>query len=124
MSHSLLIFHSLFRAATCLCILAITYLSLAPTEAIVRTGFFPHIEHLAAYAGTSFCVAMGWTNRQTCGYIVIALALYSGLLELMQSFAVGRSPGLWEFCWNIMGIVFGMTLARSLLPMITSFYQK
>ncbi len=118
------IFQSLFRAAACLCILAIIYFSLAPADVMVRTGAYPHLEHFAAYAGTSFCIVMGWPKWQTCRHLIFVLAIFSGLLELMQFFAVGRNPGLWEFGWNILGIAVGAAMAGVLQPVIASYFQN
>jgi hypothetical protein len=99
---------TLTRWAAWACIAAIAPLSLTPAEAVVRTGLGGHVEHAAAYAGTTFLVAAAYGVRAR---IVAGMLAYAAGLEFLQHFSPGRTPSLMDYTFSGMGIMTGIAAA-------------
>ncbi len=94
------------RAGAWVCVALIAVLSLLPHEMEARTGLAGWIEHVIAYAGTAGLFRLAypsWAGWQ----IVTGLFVYAALLEVLQGFVPGRSPGLVEAIVGGVGAVLG-----------------
>jgi VanZ family protein len=95
------------RLLTWGCVIVLGFLSLVPTEDIVRTGFPGHVEHFAAYAGSG-AIAMAAYGLNRGGRRVIGcLWLYAGVLEYLQHFSPGRHPAVEDFAASALGALCG-----------------
>src|SRR3990170_4595146 len=93
------------RLAAWVCIVAIAILSLVPK--IARTELGGHAEHVLAYAGTAYIVAMAYSERGTV-QILFAFLAYAGVLEFLQRFSPGRTSSFEDFMFSAAGVLVGM----------------
>lgn len=84
--------------------LAIALLSLTPGQA-VGISVWDKLQHLGAY-GTLMLLAGGNTARSLL-HRGIALIVFSGVMELLQGLAPGRSPSLLDLVANSLGVLCG-----------------
>jgi VanZ family protein len=108
-----LAYRTAFHLAAWTCIVTIGVLSLAPTEAIARTGLGAHSEHVVAYAGTAFVTGLAFWEKGRCR-LTLEILTYAGTLELLQCFSPGRTSSLTDYTFSIAGILVG-TMALMLL---------
>jgi VanZ family protein len=94
------------RYAAWFCVALITYLSLVPDNMEMRTPAPAGIEHAVAYGGTAMLMALAYTSWPAW-MISGSLAIYSGLMELLQNFSPGRHPGLDGLLWRSAGALVG-----------------
>jgi VanZ family protein len=108
----------ILQAVAWFCVVLIAYLSLVPEELEVRTGISGKLEHVAAYLGTSALLALSYPRKPWL--IVLGLAAYGGLLEVLQSLSPGRTPSILDASasWSgaILGVVAVGFLGRRLEP--------
>lgn len=95
-----------FRFAAWSCVVLIAYLSLVPEDMEVRTPAPAGVEHALAYSGTAALMVVAYRSRSVW-LVAGLLAAYSGLMELLQTFAPGRHPGLDGAAWSSAGAVIG-----------------
>jgi VanZ family protein len=88
------------------CVALITYLSLIPNSAEVRTSLPPGIEHAVAYAGTAVLMILAYAAWPVW-VIAGALSAYSGGMEVLQMFSPGRHPGVDGALWSSAGAIVG-----------------
>lgn len=99
------------RIATWISNLAIILLSLLPTDAITRTGFGGHIEHVVAYFGASFLTGLAYGTGRG---VIIGLLALAGALECLQTFSPGRTSSVVDYFFSAIGIGLG-SLSAGLL---------
>ena len=99
------------RCAGVICMIAIAILSLMPGESRPRTELPSPLEHFMAYCISSAMITMGARSGRFPGTIVVALVLYSGLMEALQYWAPGRDPALIGFVGSSFGASTGALLA-------------
>jgi VanZ family protein len=85
-------------------VLALVPLSLLPAGLLMRTGIGGHLEHMLAYAGTVFVVAMARGDRGILHSCLVLIA-YAGVLEFLQRFSPGRTSSLHDFMFSTGGVV-------------------
>ena len=95
----------LARPAFWAAILLLALLSLLPKEQMARTGAAGWLEHFGAYAGTMLLGAVGYARRIGLARPALVLIAYAAVLELLQYFSPGRSPGLLDFAAGAAGVV-------------------
>jgi VanZ family protein len=103
--HRLLI----FRCSAWFCVFLIAYLSLVPENLEMRTPAPPGLEHAFAYGITAGLMILAYP-AQPVWRIIGSLSIYSGLMELLQTFSPGRHPGLAGMLWSSAGAIFGAVL--------------
>lgn len=103
--HRVLRLKAASRLAAWVCIVAIAILSLVPK--ITRTELGGHAEHVLAYAGTAFIVAMAYGERGIV-QILFALLAYAGVLEFLQRFSPGRTSSFEDFMFSAAGVLVGI----------------
>src|SRR5918911_1474031 len=94
------------RCAAWSCVALITYLSLIPSSAEVRTSLPPGVEHAVAYAGTASLMVLAYA-AWPAWVIAGALSAYSGSMEVLQTFSPGRHPGIDGALWSSAGATIG-----------------
>jgi hypothetical protein len=94
------------RCAAWFCVVLITCLSLVPHDLEIRTQAPAGIEHAVAYGGTAALMILAYPSWPVWT-IVGSLAVYSGLMELLQNFSPGRHPGLDGMLWSSAGAIVG-----------------
>jgi VanZ family protein len=103
--HRLLI----FRCSAWFCVFLIAYLSLIPENLEMRTPAPPELEHAFAYGVTAGLLVLAYPV-QPVWLIIGSLSAYSGLMEILQAFSLGRRPGLDGMLWSSAGAIFGGVL--------------
>src|SRR5215210_6222137 len=97
------------RCAAWFCVVLIAYLSLVPDTLEMRTPAPAGIEHAIAYGGTAMLMALAYPSV-AIWTIFGSLAIYSGLMELLQNFSPGRHPGLDGLLWSSAGAIAGSVI--------------
>ncbi len=87
--------------------MAVAFLSLTPSEQMLRTGFSGRAEHVVAYAGTGFVTALAFAERGLLR-VMLALLAYAGGLEFLQRFSPGRTSSICDFMFSGTGVLLGV----------------
>lgn len=98
---------------------AIAVLSLVPGEYrphsyIMSDGY----EHALAYALTALIVALLPPGNLRLRWLCTALLLYSGVLEVLQTWVPGRTASIGDFIASGTGIALGFLIAAIVKPRI------
>ena len=89
--------------------LVVAYLSLSPNDTVpVDSADKP--AHFAAYALFAVLAFVAVGHGRALIYLSLAIALYSGLLEIAQSFVPGRVMSLADMGANLLGVLAGSLL--------------
>lgn len=92
--------------------------SLIPADLQIRPGLNKQLEHFLFYALSA--AAFGLVYPRHFWLIIITLITAASSLEVLQVFAIGRTPSLWDFIASANGAVFGVFLCfvcrKLLLP--------
>ena len=99
------------KAAFIGCVVALATLAWLPANAMTRTTFGGHAEHLIAYLGTA--MVMGLASRTTPSLVAQTLLLigYAAILEVGQLYAIGRHASFQDFAFSSSGVLIGTALA-------------
>ena len=99
--------------ATIICGLTLAVLSGTPVEYMVRTGVLTrHQEHFLAYLFSGSLIAALWPRHPA--RIGVMLTAFAGVLDLGQTFAPGRRPGVDGFAASALGALVGIGLTTVL----------
>ena len=90
------------------CLAATRVLSLVAPS--LRPVLLPHkIEHAAVFALAGLAVGLGYPNH--AARIMVAVAIFSAVVELAQFYAPGRHPRLSDFVVDAVAACMGVALA-------------
>jgi VanZ family protein len=80
---------------------------------MVRTSLGGHVEHMVAYAGTTFIVAFAYPQKQL-RRVIIALICYAAASEFLQRFSRRQHPAIEDWLASSAGVLVGggLTLTR------------
>jgi VanZ family protein len=95
------------RFLTWSCAVLLAFLSLLPTQEMVRTELPGQLEHFVAYAGSTAIAMAAYRLRWGCFRIVGCFWVYAGVLEYLQHFSPGRHPALEDFAVSALGALCG-----------------
>ena len=99
----------MMRTLAWACVLAIAVLSLLPGTLRPHTTVLPGVaEHFIAYAGTGFFFALSYCGLRERLFAWIALAIASGVFEILQNFVPGRSPSPLDALASTSGLTLGL----------------
>ena len=103
------------RGAFTIGVLAVTVLSLAPSQTLAGLEISDKILHAFAYAAlaTTGCFGFGLTSLRAQFAVVAGLTVFGGVIEVLQPLLAARSGSIADAAANQMGIAFGWMLARS-----------
>jgi len=101
---------AMLQAGAGLCLAVVAVLSLLPGPEMVRTGMGGSLEHVIAYAGTALACGLAWASR---GWrrLTLALLLFAGAMEVLQSLSPGRFAGFDDFLFSSTGVLIGVAAA-------------
>ena len=101
------------RLAGAACVVAIAVLTLVPKEmkAVDTAVVSGPVQHFVAYFAAAVVIGLGARRRINPLVLVAALAVYSGVLEVLQNLAPGRDPAVEGVVWSGLGAVAGAALA-------------
>lgn len=98
-------------------LIAVTVLSLVPSDTLPSLDLWDKVEHAVAYAflAATGCFGFGFGSRAPCAQLAVVLALTAmgGAIELVQPLAPGRTASFEDMLANVIGIALGWLLARS-----------
>ena len=102
------------RIVAWLLALAILVLSVVPAELRPVTGIPHDIEHFGIFVATGFAFGLGYAPR----YVALAMAMliFAGAIETLQSFVPGRYALLSDFFLNTLALLYGVAAATSFPP--------
>jgi hypothetical protein len=100
------------RIAACALAAAIVILSLVPAGLRPETGAPHSAEHFTIYAATGFAFGLGYKQRHSL--LAILLVVFSGSIEIMQSFVPGRHARLSDFIIDGVATCTGLVVAALL----------
>jgi VanZ family protein len=90
----------------------IAVLSLLPSKQMARTSLGGHIEHVLAYAGTTFLLVLAYRDRSKL-VPCAGMLMYAAALEYFQQFSPGRASQFGDFAFSSAGIICGLVFARA-----------
>jgi len=92
-------------------VLAVTWLSLTPRDALPEIHMWDKPQHLMAYAVLAICGAIGFLGRRPRLIIGVGLIVLGCSLEVAQAAVPGRNPSVGDAVANIAGIALGLAAA-------------
>jgi VanZ family protein len=94
------------------CVIAVTWLSLAPQHLELRTSLPGGFEHALAYFGTAALLRIGYPNVGRLR-IALCLAIYAAVLESLQTIVPGRHGAVLDAAISGFGALIGDTIAAA-----------
>jgi len=97
--------------------LSVGYASLSPASGI-SVGDWDKLAHFLTYG--LFAVLAYWVVKDSKARLLvcIAIVIYSGLIEVGQSFVPGRFMSGYDFLANTLGVIIGAITVRFLAPSV------
>ena len=95
--------------------LLVSYASLSPASGIAIEPW----DKLAHFLTYGLFAVLGYgvvKSNKVYLFVCLAIVLYSGLMEVGQSFVPGRSMSAYDLLANTLGVVLGALLARIISP--------
>jgi VanZ family protein len=92
-------------------VLAVTWLSLTPRDALPEIDLWDKPQHLIAYAVLAICGAVGFLERRPWLIVGVGLIMLGCGLEVAQAAVPGRNPSIGDIVANIAGIALGLATA-------------
>ncbi len=99
------------RLSFTLGVLAVTWLSLAPQEALPPIGMWDKANHVLAYAALSLSGGIGFVERRSALMVSLGLVVLGCGLEAGQVAVPGREPSIGDAVADIVGVGLGMATA-------------
>jgi VanZ family protein len=118
------ILKSTIRVVGWLVVLAIVVLSVVPGTLRPDVLGEKHIEHLAAYLGTSILLGAGYPRRFQLILIGVLLAAGSGTLEIVQFWIPGRSSSTVDFAASSLGAWVGVATISLFGPTLMGLFPE
>ncbi len=92
-------------------VLAVTWLSLTPQDALPEINIWDKLQHAMTYTVLAICGALGFLARRPRLIIGIGLIVLGCSLEVAQAAVPGRDPSIGDAVANIAGIALGLAAA-------------
>ena len=92
-------------------VLAVSWLSLAPQDALPGIDMWDKLQHVVAYTALAICGAVGFLGRRPLLIVGIGLAVLGCGLEAAQAAIPSRNPSIGDAIANIAGIALGLAAA-------------
>lgn len=96
------------------CIILIAILSLTPGHWQTRTWLPGPVEHFVAYFGTAMFLVLGARATRLpilVIVVIVALSVFSGVMEVLQHLSPGRDPEVIGFVASSLGATVGAAVA-------------
>lgn len=101
-------FRKIFRLSFSIGVLAVTWLSLTPRDALPQINMWDKPQHLIAYAVLATCGAVGFVGRRPRLMVGAGLMILGSGLELAQAAVPGRNASFGDVVANTAGIALGL----------------
>ena len=92
-------------------VIAVTWLSLTPRDALPEIHLWDKPQHLMAYAVLAICGAVGFLGRRPRLIVGVGLIVLGCGLEVAQAAVPGRNPSIGDAVANFAGITLGLATA-------------
>ncbi len=92
-------------------VLAVTWLSLTPRDALPEIHMWDKSQHVMAYAVLAICGAVGFLAGRPRLMVGVGLIVLGCSLEVAQAAIPGRNPSMGDAVANIAGIALGLAAA-------------
>ena len=92
-------------------VLAVTWLSLAPQDALPEIDMWDKLQHAMTYTVLAICGAVGFLGHRQRLMIGVGLIVLGCSLEVAQAAIPGRNPSMGDAVANIAGIALGLAAA-------------
>ncbi len=92
-------------------VLAVTWLSLTPRDALPEIHMWDKAQHVMAYAVLAICGAVGFLAGRPRLMVGVGLIVLGCSLEVAQAAIPGRNPSMGDAVANIAGIALGLAAA-------------
>ena len=92
-------------------VLAVTWLSLTPPDALPEINIWDKLQHAMTYTVLAMCGALGFLARRPRLIIGIGLIVLGCSLEVAQAAVPGRDPSIGDGIANVVGVAVGLTTA-------------
>ncbi len=89
-------------------VLAVTWLSLTPQDALPEIDMWDKLQHAVTYAALAICGAVGFLGRRPLLIVSLGLIVLGRSLEAAQIAVPGRDPSIGDAIANIAGIALGL----------------
>ena len=89
-------------------IIAVTWLSLTPLDALPEIHLWDKLQHLIAYGALAICGTVGFQGRRPRLFVGVGLMVLGCGLEVAQTVVPGRSPSVIDAVANFAGMALGM----------------
>lgn len=113
-----MMFKHFARTLSWLCIVAIVVLSLLPGSERPHTGATGPLEHIFAYGGTGFLLALSYQSLRTRLLLLVGLSILSGLFEIAQLWIPGRNSEVIDMLASIAGLSVGLLLGAGTVMLL------
>ena len=87
--------------------LLVAFVSLRPPDESSSVGSYDKAAHFFTYSVFATLAFRLYLSRRRRLFIYVAIVLYSGLMEVGQSFILGRDMSGLDFLANTLGVIFG-----------------
>ncbi len=101
-------FRKISRLSFSIGVLAVTWLSLTPRDALPQINMWDKPQHLIAYAVLATCGAVGFLERRQRLMVGVGLMILGSGLELAQAAVPGRNASFGDVVANTAGIALGL----------------
>ncbi len=92
-------------------VLAVTWLSLVPQDALPEINMWDKLQHAMTYTALAICGAVGFLGRRPLLIVSIGLIVLGCSLEAAQAAVPSRDPSIGDAIANIAGIALGLAAA-------------
>ncbi len=107
------------RVALLLGVVAVSVLSLIPSEELPEISVSDKIQHGAAYLALAVAVVLAFPRRLTRLGAGLGLFVLGMVLELLQILVPGRYFDVWDMVANGAGVVLGYTVTHFVMRRMT-----
>jgi len=97
--------------------LLVGYASLSPASGI-SVGDWDKLAHFLTYGLFAVLACSVVKSNKAHLYVCLAIVLYSGLIEVGQSFVPGRFMSGYDLLANALGVIIGAIIVRFLAPSV------
>jgi peptidoglycan/LPS O-acetylase OafA/YrhL len=106
------------RYAAAICLLMIAVLSLVPRDlgGVDDSAVHGPVQHFVAYLAAGLLAGLATRERRSAFAVILALAAFSCLMEVLQYWSPGRSPEVQGFVASSVGAAAGALVAYAIRP--------
>jgi VanZ family protein len=93
-------------------VVAVSILSLAPSDALPAIDVWDKLQHVLAYFALAVTGAVAFPARRALPWLAIGLLILGSVLEAMQAVVPGRVAAVDDAVANAIGVGLGLAIAR------------